>query len=75
MPAPRAYARVAEGLGVAARDCVFIDDQAHNFRGAASFFLATIHFDVSDLAADYAPAIGLLGLAPGPGEQSGATRS
>jgi putative hydrolase of the HAD superfamily len=59
-PARRSYAAITEGLGLAARDCVFVDDQLKNIKGAQSFGMNTVHFDVTRPAASYAKALALL---------------
>jgi putative hydrolase of the HAD superfamily len=59
-PDPRSYAAITEGLDLAAHDCVFVDDQIKNIRGAQSFGMNTVHFDVTHPAASYAKALALL---------------
>ena len=46
-PDPRAYRACIEALGLAAHDCVFVDDQARNITGAEAVGMQTVHFDVS----------------------------
>lgn len=64
-PDPRAYAAVTAGLGVAAADCVFVDDQARNVAGARRAGMQAVQFDVTRPADSYREALALLGL-PGP---------
>lgn len=61
-PDARAYAAVTEGLGLAAADCVFVDDQPRNVQGALDAGLHAVTFDVTAPAASYARALALLGL-------------
>lgn len=61
-PDPRAFAFVTEGLGLAAEDCVFVDDQMKNIRGGQAAGMACVAFDVTQPAASYARALHLLGL-------------
>ena len=61
-PDPRAYAAVTTALGVAATDCVFVDDQARNVAGAEHAGLRSVHFDVMAPAASYRAALRLLGI-------------
>ena len=53
-PDPRAYRLVLDQLGLAAGDCVFVDDQDRNVRGAQAVGLRTVAFDVTDPAGSYA---------------------
>ncbi len=62
-PDPRAYAAVTTALGVAAADCVFVDDQARNVAGAERAGMRAVHFDVTAPAASYRAALHLLGIA------------
>lgn len=62
-PDPRAYAAVTTSLGVAAADCVFVDDQARNVAGAERAGMCAVHFDVTAPAASYRAALRLLGIA------------
>lgn len=66
-PDPRAYAACQASLGVAASDCVFVDDQQRNIDGAARTGWRTVHLDVRRPAAAFAHALDLLGVAR-PGE-------
>lgn len=61
-PDPRAYAAVVAELGLAAGQCVFVDDQKRNVDGAIEAGLQTVHFDVMNPAGSYAQVIALLGL-------------
>lgn len=61
-PDPRAYAAVTEGLGLAAADCVFVDDQARNVEGARQAGWRAVHFDVRAPGEGYAQALRQLGL-------------
>lgn len=56
-PDPRAYAFVTDGLGLAASDCVFVDDQHKNIRGALDAGMQVVHFDVTQPAQAYNNAI------------------
>ena len=62
-PDPRAYAAVTTALGVAAADCVFVDDQARNVAGAERAGMRSVHFDVMAPAASYREALRWLGIA------------
>lgn len=59
-PDPRSYAFVTDGLGLAASDCVFVDDQLKNIRGGNAAGMKTVHFDVTQPAGSYAMALDLL---------------
>lgn len=61
-PDPRAYRACLDALGLAAEDCVFVDDQRRNVDGARAVDLPTVHFDVAQPAASYSQALSLLGL-------------
>lgn len=61
-PDPLAYALITDGLGLAASDCVFVDDQAKNIRGGEAAGMACVEFDVTNPAASYAEALSLLGI-------------
>ncbi len=52
-PDPRIYAMVVERLGVAATDCVFVDDQPGNVAGAVAGGMSAVWFDVTDPTASY----------------------
>lgn len=68
-PDPRAYALVTDGLGIAADDCVFVDDQKKNIDGARAAGMQTVHFDVRKPRESYDEALRLLGVA-GPREKA-----
>ena len=59
-PDHRAYEQCREALGVTGADCVFVDDQIRNVRGALSLGWQTVHFDVTRPAASFAQALALL---------------
>ena len=59
-PDTRAFDFITDGLGIPARDCVFVDDQAKNLRGAASVGMPYVHFDVTRPGDGYAQALDLL---------------
>ncbi len=59
-PDRKSYAAITEGLGVVPIDCVFVDDQLKNIKGAQEFGMNTVHFDVTQPAASYAMALGML---------------
>jgi len=61
-PDRRAYEMCSQALGVAAGDCVFVDDQNRNVQGAIQAGWQTIHFDVMLPAQSYQHALKLLGL-------------
>ena len=61
-PDARAYAFVTDGLGIAAEDCIFVDDQTRNIQGAIDFGMQTVHFDVMQPATSYHTALSLMGL-------------
>ena len=63
-PDPRAYAFVTDGLGLAADECVFVDDQAKNVHGAEAAGMSAVQFDVRAPAQSYANALALLGIEP-----------
>lgn len=65
-PDPRLYAAMADRLGVAYADWVFIDDQRSNVVGAEELGIPTVHFDVTDPEASYDAARVLLGLPVAP---------
>ena len=45
-PDPRAYQLCLDKLGLAAEECVFIDDQQRNVRGGLAIGLRALHMDV-----------------------------
>jgi putative hydrolase of the HAD superfamily len=59
-PDPKSYAAITEGLGLDAATCVFVDDQLKNIKGAQSFGMNTVHFDVTNPAASYTTALAML---------------
>jgi putative hydrolase of the HAD superfamily len=59
-PDPRAFHFVTDGLGLPAEDCVFVDDQAKNLRGAREVGMPFVHFDVTRPGESYAQALMLL---------------
>ena len=61
-PDSRAYTSCIEELGLAADDCVFVDDQMRNIQGAIEVGMATVHFDVSDPSKSFVKARTLLGI-------------
>lgn len=62
-PDPEAYRCVTDALHVTPADCVFVDDQARNIRGAHAAGMRCVAFDVTDPAAGFAEALTCLGLA------------
>ncbi len=60
-PDARAYLACQEQLGIAAHQCVFVDDQLRNIEGARRVGWQTVHFDVMQPAASYRQALRLLG--------------
>lgn len=61
-PDPRAYELITQGLGVTAEQCVFVDDQLRNIRGAETAGMKTVHFDVMKPEVGYAKALELMEL-------------
>ncbi|MEM5494930.1 HAD-IA family hydrolase [Hoeflea sp. AS16] len=59
-PDPRAYGFITDGLGLAPADCVFVDDQAKNIRGAAAVGMQTVAFDVTRPSESYQQALNFL---------------
>ena len=59
-PDPRAYGFITGGLGIAAGDCVFVDDQMKNIRGAESAGMQAVPFDVTRPDESYHHALDLL---------------
>lgn len=62
-PDARAYAMCQAQLGVAAGDCVFVDDQQRNVDGAVQAGWRAVHLDVRRPGAAFDRALGLLGVA------------
>ena len=61
-PDPKAYQACIDQLGLAAGDCVFVDDQGRNIEGALTAGMQCVHFDVRMPDESYAAALSLLGL-------------
>ena len=61
-PDARAYAFITDGLGIPAKDCIFVDDQYRNIQGAIDFGMQTVHFDVMQPATSYKTALSLMRL-------------
>lgn len=59
-PDPRAFDFILDGLSVEAADCVFVDDQMKNIRGAEACEMTTVPFDVTRPDASFARALTLL---------------
>lgn len=59
-PDPRAFDFILDGLSVKAADCVFVDDQMKNIRGAEACGMSTVPFDVTRPDASFARALTLL---------------
>ena len=59
-PDPRAFGFITDGLGVPAFDCVFVDDQTKNLKGAEAVGMPFVHFDVTRPDESYAKALGML---------------
>jgi putative hydrolase of the HAD superfamily len=62
-PHPRLYELMAERLGVAFADMVFVDDQPVNIRGAEALGIRTVSLDPRDPEAAYGELRSILGLA------------
>ena len=63
-PDPRAYAACLAALDLAAGDCVFVDDQDRNVRGARAVGLRAVAFDVTRPTESYARVREAAGLIP-----------
>ena len=61
-PAPQAYLDCLQQLGLAADQCVFVDDQARNIAGAQAVGLACVEFDVQAPEQSFANALHMLGI-------------
>jgi putative hydrolase of the HAD superfamily len=61
-PDPRIYHLVTDRLGIAADDCLFVDDQPGNIAGAEAVGMAVRWFDVTAPEATYAQVRADLGL-------------
>ena len=59
-PDARAYQSCAQALGLACEDCVFVDDQERNIRGAQAVGMQTVLFDVQQPQHSYQQALQLL---------------
>ncbi len=62
-PDPRAYLACLEELGLAADQCVFIDDQLRNVKGGLNVGLRALHLDVRRPREAFNAALGELGIA------------
>jgi putative hydrolase of the HAD superfamily len=62
-PDPRAYGAVCDALGLAPQNCVFVDDQERNIKGAIACGLSAVWFDVRRPRDSYRQALQMLGLA------------
>lgn len=62
-PDPRAYALCTQQLGLAAGECVFVDDQLRNVEGARRAGMLAVWFDVIDPSTSCDEARRRLGLA------------
>lgn len=62
-PDPRAYLDCLAELNEAPANCLFIDDQMRNIKGAEAVGLPVVHFDVLDPATSYAAVQEKSGLA------------
>ncbi len=60
-PDHRAYLACVDALQCKPCDCVFVDDQLRNIRGAQEIGMKTVHFDVAEPEQSYAAALALLG--------------
>ena len=61
-PAPEAYGNCLEQLGLAAGQCIFVDDQARNIDGADAVGLQTVLFDVAAPRQSFGRALSAMGL-------------
>ncbi len=59
-PDPRIYRLVLDRLGVAAEDCLFVDDQPGNVAGAEAVGMSALWFDVTRPQDSYAAVLGTL---------------
>lgn len=59
-PDARAYGFITDGLEIAAKDCVFVDDQMKNIRGGEAAGMTLVHFDVTRPGESYDRALALL---------------
>ncbi|MBL8266669.1 HAD-IA family hydrolase [Steroidobacter sp.] len=56
-PDPMAYATCADALGVSATECVFVDDQPRNVKGARDAGMHAVQFDVRNPQASFSEAL------------------
>ncbi len=56
-PDTRAFDFVTDGLGMPASNCVFVDDQKKNLKGAKTVGMPFVHFDVTRPGESYAEAL------------------
>ncbi len=63
-PDTRAYALCLEQLGMAAGQCVFVDDQLRNVEGARQAGMRALHFDILQPAASFRRALEMLAVSP-----------
>lgn len=61
-PDRRAYLACVNALECEPADCIFVDDQLRNIRGAQAIGMKTVHFDVAKPGPSYAAALALLDL-------------
>ncbi len=59
-PDARAYLDCANDLGVKPRNCIFVDDQERNVRGADAVGMNALHFDVRQPGKSFGQALTLL---------------
>lgn len=59
-PDPRAFSFIFDGLSVEPKDCVFVDDQMKNIRGADDCGMQTVPFDVVRPKQSFERALSLL---------------
>jgi len=59
-PDTRAFDFVTDGLGMPASDCIFVDDQKKNLKGAEVVGMPFVHFDVIQPGESYAQALEML---------------
>ncbi len=59
-PDTRAFDFITDGLGMPASDCVFVDDQKKNLKGADAVGMPFVHFDVTQPGESYAQALAML---------------
>ena len=61
-PDPRAYEMCASALKLRPSDCVFVDDQLRNVKGAQAVGMSTVHFNVLKPEQSFSEIIGLFKL-------------